>query len=515
MKDGINLQRTFSLLFVLGISVVFILQFGPGSRGCDAPLTQTSSDAAAVVNGEEVPMKDFVRTYSNQMQYFRGQKGMELMVAQMVLRQMINTELLAQAAHRHGIEASDAELRKVIHNDPNFQKDGKFDYATYEMVVRDYLKKSAPQFEADLRRQLTAGKMLDLVANGATVSDDEVKARFLKEGDKAKATYVRFLPSMFADQVPAPKPDDVKAWAAAHQKEIEAYYKDNQFLYHQPEKVKARHILVKVDKDAPGSEKDAAKKKAEQIRADISAGKIDFAAAAKQYSDDPGSKSQGGELGFNEKGAWVKEFSDAAFGLKPGEISQPVETQFGFHLIQAEEKKPAEDKKLDDVKGEIALSLLKKEKAQAIARKQADEALAKAKAGKALTDLFPPSKAEGTMRFEAEDKPAAVDTGDFALEGDSVPQLGPAPALSKAIFATKAPGLLEEVYPQGDGFVVAQVTGRTLPTDSEFASQKEKLRGDALKAKQDELRESFIKALHDKAKIVTNEAAIGQLAHSS
>ena len=105
----------------------------------------------------------------------------------------------------------------------------------------------------------------------------------------------------------------------------------------------ARHILVKVDRNASADKKAEAQKKAEALRAEVTGGK-DFAEVAKASSDDPGSKSQGGDLGAQEVGAWVPEFSKAAFALKDKEISQPVLTPFGYHIIQVLDRKAAEDR---------------------------------------------------------------------------------------------------------------------------------------------------------------------------
>jgi len=523
MIDIFQPKRLFSLIFIVGISVIFTLQFGPGSSGCNAPLTAANSSAAAMVNGEEITLRDFNLNYAMQTQYFRSQGqalpaslAKQIGLPNRVLEQMIDLELLSQAAVEAGLTPSDAELRTQIHKDPNFQVDGKFDFARYEEVLKNYYRKSPPDYEANLRKRLAAGKLLDVVANGAAVSDDEVKARYFQQGNKAEATFVRFTPAMFVQDVPEPSAAEVTAYQAAHAKEISAYYDANKVQFHQPERVRARHILIHVDKDAPQADQDAAKAKAEKIRGELVAGK-DFAAAAKEYSDDKGSKDKGGELGFNERGSWVKPFADAAFALKPNEISQPVLSPFGYHLIQVEEKKPEQDRTLDQAKGEIAVTLIKKEKASSLAKVKADEALKALTAGKSLAELYPAPKdeaADGLSRFMAASAPQATETGEFG-EGTDVPQVGQAPALSKAIFATKAPTALDQVFAVNQGYVVAQVTKRSLPSDQAFQGEKDKLRDQAVQAKQMELRQSYVASLRKNAKIVTNEEAVNQVADAS
>lgn len=528
MNPGFNLRRFVSLLFIAAIAVVFILQFGPGSRGCDAPLATPPSASAAVVNGKEIPLREFARAYAQQLQFFRVQGNAipeslarQLGIPQQVLDQLVTAELLSQAAEKEGIVPADAEIREILYKNPDFQKDGRFDLHRYREVLRDYYRKSDAEYEADLRRRLAAGKLLDLVEAGAMVSEDEVKAKFLRDENKADATFVRFLPTMFADKVPSPKAEELARFEKEHAKEISDYYEANRYLYRQPERVRARHILIKLDPDAAPARKEEARQKIEKIRREIEAGK-DFAEAAKEYSEDVGSKGSGGDLGFNERSSWVPEFANAAFALKPGEISQPVESQFGFHLIKVEEKKPPENKELKEVEGEIARQLFTKDKAKQLARAAADKALASAlKTGKKLNQLYPAEKGkdqEGKPakgRFETDKKPTAVQTGSFSFNGDNLPQLGAQPQLAHDVFEVAQPRLLDTVYPASDGFVVAEVTERKRPNEAEYASRKDALRGDAIKAKQLELRDSFLKALKKKANIKTNDQALGAVANAA
>jgi peptidyl-prolyl cis-trans isomerase D len=526
MNAHLEPKRLISYFFILAIGLVFILQFGPGSRGCEQPLTAQKTAAAAVVNGKEIPLRDFVAAYSNQLQYFRIQGSnipsslaRQIGIPQQVLDQLVTAELLAQAADKRGIVPSDAELQEALTKNPDFQKDGAFSLERYGLVLREYYRKSTAEYEAEARRRLAAQKLLELVTNGAVVSEEEVRTKYFREGNKANITFVRFLPTMYAGAVPAPKPQEVASFQKEHAKEIADYYQANRFLYRQPERVRARHILIKVEKDAPEEQKAQARQRIEQIRKEISGGK-DFAEAAKEYSEDPGTQSSGGDLGFNERSSWVPEFANAAFSLQPGQISQPVETQFGIHLIKVEEKKPAEEKELKDVEPEIARQLYTKDKAKQLARSAAEKALATAqKSGKTLAQLYPPDKDKDgktpRSRFETESKPTSAETGPFSISGDTVGQLGSAPELAGDIAASDAAKMLGKVYSVGEGFALAQVTERTRPSDAQYAEQKDKLTADAIQAKRAELRESYFKALKKGAQIRQNEDLIAQVANSS
>ncbi|RMG00548.1 MAG: hypothetical protein D6726_11095 [Nitrospirae bacterium] len=143
------------------------------------------------------------------------------------------------------------------------------------------------------------------------------------------------------------------------EEDMKQYYKANAEQFKKPEEVKARHILIKVKRDASEDEKKAARKKAEEILSKIKKGE-DFASLAEKFSDDPGSAKRGGDLGFFSRGRMVKPFEDAAFSLKPGEVSGIVETRFGYHIIKVEEKKPASIQPFEAVKDTIKNELIKK-----------------------------------------------------------------------------------------------------------------------------------------------------------
>ncbi len=252
MNAHLEPKRVVSYLFIIAIAVVFTLQFGPGSRGCEQPLTPKKSAAAAVVNGKEIPVKEFLAAYNNQLQYFKLQGNnipasliRQLGIPQQVLDQLVTSELLAQAADKQGIVPADAEIREVLFKIPDFQKDGSFDYQRYDQVLREYYRKRPAEYESELRRRLAAQKLLELVASGAVISDEEVKSKFLREANKADATYVRFLPTMYAAAVSSPKPQEVALFQKEHAKDIQDYYQANRFLYHTPDRVRARHILIR------------------------------------------------------------------------------------------------------------------------------------------------------------------------------------------------------------------------------------------------------------------------------
>jgi len=312
---------------------------------------------------------------------------------------------------------------------------------------------------------------------------------------------------MFADQVKPPTAAEVSAFETAQAARVQGYYTENPTAYRSGEKVHARHLLVQVAKDAPAAEVAEAKARADGYRKQIADGKS-FAEVARANSDDASTKAEGGDLGWSERGAFVPEFTQAAFNLKVGDVSQPVKTPFGWHLILVEEKQPAVAKPLAEVSPEIAALLLRRDRARGLAEAEAKKGLASLQAGKTLTALYP-AKKEGEGSFEQAKKPQSVDTGSFSVSRSFIPQVGPAPELLAAAAAAEAMGPLPSVFPAGEGFVVAQVTARERATPAAFAEKQESVRADALRAKQNELRSSYLEALKKTGKVINNQSLVG------
>ncbi|MFN0061278.1 MAG: SurA N-terminal domain-containing protein [Myxococcaceae bacterium] len=527
MSRSIDSRRFFSYLFIVAIAVVFALQFGPGSRGCEVQ-TPTTQSYAAKVNGKEIPLTEFAQQYGFQIQYarrrldemaqrFGGQVDLDAIVRQqvspqMVLDQLIDVELLSQAAEKHGIVASDPEIRKIIRGNPDFQREGQFDRDRYNNILSQYYKKTPTDYEADIRRRLSAAKFEEVMRASASVSDEEVVARFRRDNDKANLRFVRFLPAMFAESVPAPSSAELARWQAAHTADIQREYDVNRVAYRTPEQVHARHILLKVAAATTIEKKDQVRARLAEIKRDLDKGG-DFADAAKAHSEDEATRSAGGDLGLRARGPDVpRPVFDAAFAQEPGQVSDIVESPVGFHLVKTEAKQAAVEKSLADVSSDIAQRLFRKEKALARAKASAERTLAAAKGGKSLADLHRPKKdAPPISPYEAESAPTALETGSFSVGSPQLPKIGLAEALSLHVTQTRSPGLLSTLYAAGDGFVVAQVLERNQPNDAELSASMNELREQARYAKQTELTESLRTALRKAAKVETQADALTQV----
>jgi peptidyl-prolyl cis-trans isomerase D len=520
MNESFDLKRFLSYLFIAAIALLFALQWGPGSVGCGkrgGPKTLLQEhEVAATVNGKEVPLRNFTRVYANQLARYKAQGLTAALAKQLglptqILDQLINEEVLSQAAENRGIVASDEELIDVLKRNPDFQKDGKFDVETYKQVMQSYYRRTPEDFEAEVRRELSAQKLLTLVEEGAVVSEDEVKTRYFKEFNKANVTFVKFSPTQFADKVPAPKAGEVDAWAAKNEDAIAQYYKNNQMNYFQDMRAHVRQILVRASKDEGDAKRAEAKAKADGLLKDIQGGK-DFATVAKASSDDVTTKDKGGDLGLVERISLPRELADAVFRAKTGDVTPVVETALGYFIAKVEEIKMPETKPLESVKKEIAEQLWRREKASELAKAEADKALAAVKGGKKLAELYPKAAEEVPGgQFAAAAKPQATDSGDFNAGVAAIPQLGAAPDVIKAVFALEAPAPLDHTFEVGGDTVVIAVNERHKPTDEEYTSQKATLTNEAIKGKQFELREAFVKSLRKQAAVVQNQPAIDKV----
>ncbi|MBW2470234.1 MAG: peptidylprolyl isomerase [Deltaproteobacteria bacterium] len=270
------------------------------------------ADKAAVVNGVAISKDDFDR----EMDFYikrANQRGQQVPEAQMglmknqVLDSLIDRELLFQETKKKGINIDPKdvadELQKIKQR---YAKPGEFEQLLNDMGLT----------ESDVQKQIERGLAIQQLI------DNEVRSK-VTIGDE----------------------------------EVKSYYDANPQLFEQPEQVKASHILVKVDANAPQEEKDKARKKIESVQEKAKKGE-DFATLAKTYSEGP-SGPNGGDLGYFRRGQMVKPFEDAAFNLNPNETSDIVETQFGYHLIKVVDKKPAQKMTYADVKERLSEHLKK------------------------------------------------------------------------------------------------------------------------------------------------------------
>jgi peptidyl-prolyl cis-trans isomerase C len=212
-------------------------------------------------------------------------------------------------------------------------------FISYYDAEKQKILEQNPQFKATILQRIVQGIVISKMAR----DKDYDKKPDIKE--QLELLSNDFIASEYLKK-------EVVAKINVSEEDMQLYYKIHQEEFQTPEMVRARHILIKVDRTASEDDKKKAKEKADGILKRIKAGE-DFAKLATEVSDDPGSKIKGGDLGFFQKGRMVPPFEQAAFSLKPGEISEIVETPFGFHIIKVEEKKESVLEPYDKVKDKV------------------------------------------------------------------------------------------------------------------------------------------------------------------
>ncbi|MBV8357746.1 MAG: peptidylprolyl isomerase, partial [Deltaproteobacteria bacterium] len=360
---------------------------------------------------------------------------------QMALEQLIDQTLINREAGHLGLQISDSELAQTIESQTAFQIDGRFNVQKYNQVLRQNDLEPS-MFESKTRDRILTDTMRQMIIQAVQVSRDEVRSEFNRFGQKLSLAYIEFPYIDFTGQVNPTKAQLIKYYdenrdqfreperikiefirydpsvLGANQtpspEDIQANYERNlntQFTH--PEQVRARHILIAVAPDASPAEKAAANTKAEEVLKKVKSGG-DFAKLAQQYSDDPGTKERGGELGYFARGEMVKPFEDAAFKLTPGQVTL-VQSQYGYHVLQLEEIKKASQDTLEAAKPKI-VEALKQKMGSDLARQDVEQDLAAALEGRDLKQL-------AQKRSLAAVQTPFVSTGETVTGAESEPKL--------------------------------------------------------------------------------------------
>lgn len=363
------------------------------------------------------------------------------------LDQLIDDALLRHEAERLGLQVSDQDVVGAITAMPELQKDGRFDRDLLERVLE--MQRDRGEFETQVRQDLVNRRLQGLVTDGVMVTDAEILDRYGEEREQVDLAFVR-VPAADLAKTATVSDEEVAKWVADHPDRyrtpervrvryaaylpkdfaelaapsddaIKAYYDEHrEDRFTAQEEVQARHILFKLPPGADEKARAEARKKAEDALARIKRGEA-FAKLAEKLSDDPGSAKAGGDLGRFSRGKMVPEFEAAAFALAPGQVSEIVESPFGFHIIKVEDKQPGGPKPLDAVRAEIVRTLTE-ERGLELARKQAEADRREVVRGKSLADVSA-SRMKETAPFAA---------------NDEVPGVGRVKAFTDAAFALRA-----------------------------------------------------------------------------
>jgi peptidyl-prolyl cis-trans isomerase D len=456
-------------------------------------------EAVAEVEGTPITAGEFRRELTQRLQMFQAQGGSslppetlkQLGLDNQVLTQLIDRRAVEAEAKRRGLRVTDTEVVEFIRHIPAFRENGQFigsdRYRAVLRAQRPPLRED--QFEESVRTDLLAQKLQEAVTSWVTVSEQETDAEYRRRNEKVKLEVVGFTADQFRTGITATDAEaqalytkepsrykfgerrkiryltvDTQALRASitpTPQQVEAYYQANLQQFSNPEQVHAQHILLKTS----GKDAAAVRKQAESILKEAKAPGADFAALARKYSEDEASKGSGGDLGFFGRGSMVKPFEDAAFAMTPGQVSDLVETDFGFHVIKMIEKRAAGQRPLAEVKDQIA---------EQLKWQQAQE-----RASALATALEARITSPADLDAAARENGLKVNDSPFFQRNDQLPEFGPTSQVAAEAFALPDGGVSKGIR-TGNSTVFIALAGKEAPGVPKFEDVKEKVRADVV-----------------------------------
>ena len=462
----------------------------------------TSADTFAVVyphwyskylsTGDEVSQVKVEQAARQQLQQRNPQYADNPMILNFfeaqVGQQLVQQRVLLQEANKLGIRATDDDVSQYLRTGPTGEvlfPNGKFiGKEQYQALIAQRLNMSIPDFEESVKTDIIVRRLQALITAGVTASDQEVRDAYRKQSvkikfdyavissddlrksinpsdgeleaffkknaaryasavpEQRKITYFAFTPNQLPGGVPQPTQQQIQQYFTAHQSE-----------YSVPEQARSRHILISAQ--AGDAKADAAaKEKADTVLKQLQSGG-NWNDLAKKFSDDPGSKNSGGELGFAQRGKMVPEFDNAIFTQKIGDI-KIVKSQFGYHVIQVEERTPAHTQSLSEVLPTIQATLIRQSAAQA------EDNYAKALTSEAIKNGL--EKTAAAHHLELVTTPPVAHDGVVAALPDSSQLLNRA-------FQSKQSDPPQSA-PTGEGYAIFQVSGISPAHAPTFADWK-------------------------------------------
>jgi peptidyl-prolyl cis-trans isomerase D len=495
-------DRFVKAIFVVIIGVVsvgMVVYLIPGLTG----LGSSSAGAYATIyphwysrflsSGDDVSQaeveKDARRTIQARNPQFADNPFIVNMVEEQVGQRMIQERILLAEAAKLGITAGDDDVRQYLRTGMNGQvlfPNGQFiGQDRYASLISERLNMSVKDFEDGVKRQIVVERLRAYITAGVTVADQEVRDAYRKQNIKIKFDYAvisvddlrkQINPSdadleayfkknapRYATAVPEQRqityvafgPNDLPGGSPqVSQQEVQQYFAAHAADYNVPEQARARHILIKLAPNADAKTDAAAKARALAIQKQLQGGG-NWTDLAKKNSDDPGSKDAGGELGFAQRGRMVPEFDNAIFTQKINDIGI-VKTQFGYHVVQVEERQTAHTQPLSEVQAAIQATLIRQKSAAV------QENYAKQLAAEAVKNGL--EKTAAAHRLEAVKSPLVSATG-------VIPALADSSAVVAKAFESKQ-GDPAQYASSGEGFAIFQVTGIAAAHAPSFADWK-------------------------------------------
>ena len=466
--------KSWLIKFLIGmIAIVFIFYFGYS-------FTAKEGIRVAYVNGDVISGWELKKTYDSlveglQREYKHAWSDKLIEVFDLkkkALQNLINQKLISQEARRLGLDTTEKEIQREILSYPAFQFKGRFDQARYRSLLQQNRMKPE-DFETIIAQDLLQKKVGQFLNTFLAVSDQEVLDQYRYINQKIRISFVRFSPDEFKESIQIDEPSMEKYFeekkekyripekvkiayivldpkefsnedqAGLTERALSDYYNENLEMFQEEKQVSARHILFKLSQEAPPEEEKKVREKARGVLERARQGE-DFASLAREYSEGPTGKD-GGDLGTFTSGQMVKSFEEAAFKMKPGEISDLVRTPFGYHIIKAEDVKEARTKTLEEVRANIEEMLVN----------TATSDLAHEKA-LALIDQMP---YDVDLAEYASDHKVPLEQTDYFSQNEPIPGIEGDAKIRELIFSLEKNEVSELIEADGK-FYIIQVVDR-------------------------------------------------------
>lgn len=448
-------QRWLTAVFVIALGGVFVFFLVPGMQGQGGP----SAGSVIEVGPYRFGVSQFEAERSRRVAQYEEALGDQFDASaladtlnEVTAQALVERAILAMEAKKLGIEVSKGEVERLVVASSSFRgDDGRFSREAFQNFI-EYEFGTERAFMIEQRIGMLAAKMARVLNAAVRVSEGEARTSLSQRLEEIRIAFVALDASVSSEEVDV-SAEEVAAVLAEREEAVRDLYHQRSERYDVPEQVRARHILVALDAGADDAAVAAARARAAEVAARIQDGE-DFEIVAAEVSDDPGSKTKGGDLGFFRRGQMVKPVEEAAFSLDVGVLSEPVRSDFGFHVLRVEEHSQAKFTPFEEVREVLAREVAAVDAGQAANRAVADELSAAIAGGRSLEEA-----ARGReLTLER--------SGWLRRRPDGfVPGLGAAQDLMSAAFTMEPGESSAEVFQIGGKLALVQVLERQMPGD--------------------------------------------------
>jgi peptidyl-prolyl cis-trans isomerase D len=472
-------------IVIIGVGGVFVLYLGFQGGFSPAP----GSGPVVRVGSVSFDGRDLERTRQGMEIQYRQALGDQFdsdaargFLVESAGNALLRQALLAWQGERMGLTASDEEIRGYLRDAGLVGGDGQLDRDRITQYAESEFG-SVKRFQERLRNDLLAAKTSDLIRDAAAVSDAEARDAVRYQLEEVTIAAVKFDGRTVPHGLEVPE-DAAAALLAKDPERVRKSYEERKAEFDRPEQAHLRHIMTRFDANDEASKPDA-RTRIDALRARIQGG-AEFAAVAREASEDPVTRDSGGDLGFVGRGSVVKALEDAAFSQEPGASGEVVESPEGFHLVLVEERRPARVVPFEEAQAQVAADLTKKDAAAALARAAAEKLAETVRGGKPLVDA---ARKEGLEILRPDPIRRRPD--------GYVPQLGAAPELVAAAFALREEQPSDPTLHTADAgvLVLIQLLERKTPTEPEIEAALAATRDRALEQRRASLEELWLEKL--------------------